>query len=87
MLIGYGRVSTSDQNLDLQIDALKAAGCGEIFTDVSSGAKTEREGLTKALNYIRNGDILVTWKLDRLGRSIQHLISTVQDLEKKWDWI
>jgi len=81
MLIGYGRVSTSDQNLDLQIDALNKEGCDEIFTDVASGAKTEREGLTKSLNYIRKGDILVVWKLDRLGRSIQHLIQTVQDLE------
>jgi len=81
MLIGYARVSTSDQNLDLQTDALKNAGCDEIFTDVASGAKTEREGLSKALNYIRKGDIMVVWKLDRLGRSIQHLIQTVQDLE------
>ena len=83
MLIGYARVSTSDQNLDLQIDALNKEGCDEIFTDVASGAKTEREGLTKALNYARKGDVIVVWKLDRLGRSIQHLIQSVQDLKER----
>src|SRR5918911_244563 len=70
MLIGYARVSTSDQRLDLQQDALRGAGCERIFTDIVSGAKTERLGLTAALDACRAGDILVVWKLDRLGRSL-----------------
>jgi DNA invertase Pin-like site-specific DNA recombinase len=80
MLIGYARVSTSDQRLDLQQDALRAAGCERIFTDTGSGAKTERPGLTAALEASRAGDILVVWKLDRLGRSLTHLVETVQAL-------
>ena len=73
MLIGYARVSISDQRLDLQQDALRRAGCERIFTDIVSGAKTERLGLTAVLDACRAGDILVVWKLDRLGRSLAHL--------------
>jgi DNA invertase Pin-like site-specific DNA recombinase len=77
MLIGYARVSTLDQTLDLQIDALKKAGCEKLYTDTASGAKAEREGLDEALNYAREGDVLVVWRLDRLGRSLRHLIETI----------
>ncbi len=80
MLIGYARVSTPDQNLDLQTDALRAAGCTPLFTDTASGAKTARPGLTAALAACRTGDLLVVWKLDRLGRSLAHLVETVQAL-------
>ncbi len=80
MLIGYARVSTLDQRLDLQQDALRAAGCERIFTDTASGAKTARPGLAAALEACRAGDILVVWKLDRLGRSLVHLVETVQAL-------
>ena len=80
MLIGYARVSTSDQRLDLQQDALRGAGCERIFTDRVSGAKTERLGLTAALDACRAGDILVVWKLDRLGRSLAHLVATIENL-------
>jgi DNA invertase Pin-like site-specific DNA recombinase len=81
--IGYARVSTEDQNLSLQQDALQNTGCEEIFTDVASGSKSQRPGLEKALHYAREGDIIVVWKLDRLGRSIQHLIQTVTLLQEK----
>lgn len=81
MLIGYARVSTGDQTLDLQTDALTTAGCDRIFTDTTSGAKAERPGLAQALEYVRQGDTLVVWRLDRLGRSLQHLIATVTELE------
>ena len=80
MLIGYARVSTSDQRLDLQKDALSAAGCERIFTDTASGAKTQRPGLAEALQFCRPTDTLVVWKLDRLGRSLPHLVETVRDL-------
>jgi DNA invertase Pin-like site-specific DNA recombinase len=76
--VGYARVSTSEQSLDIQKDALKNSGCKKIFTDTISGAKTTRPGLDDALDYIREGDTLVVWKLDRLGRSTQHLIETVK---------
>lgn len=83
MLIGYARVSTHEQNLDLQNDALKAAGCERIFTDTASGAKTDRPGLTAALELCRKEDTFVVWKLDRLGRSLPHLVETVRDLVDK----
>src|ERR687896_1208754 len=83
MLIGYARVSTHDQTLNLQQDALQKAGCSKIFTDTASGARTERKGLEEALNYVRKGDTFVVWRLDRLGRSLPHLISTMTDLEER----
>ena len=83
MNIGYARVSTQDQNLDLQNDALKAAGCEKIYTDKMSGAKTDRPGLDEILGFIRKGDTLVVWKLDRLGRSLKHLIQVMNQLEEK----
>ena len=83
MLIGYARVSTADQTLDLQKDALHQAGCSKIFTDTASGAKAERTGLDEALNYVRAGDTLVVWRLDRLGRSLNHLIETITGLNNR----
>jgi DNA invertase Pin-like site-specific DNA recombinase len=83
MLIGYARVSTHDQTPNLQQDALKKAECSKIFTDTASGAKTERKGLDEALQYVRPGDTLVVWRLDRLGRSLPHLITTMTDLEER----
>src|SRR6266704_1788972 len=80
MLIGYARVSTQDQTLDLQTDALKQAGCEKIFTDMTSGAKSERPGLQDAMNHLRAGDTLVVWRLDRLGRTLKHLIATIAEL-------
>src|SRR4051794_29243271 len=77
LLIGYARASTADQTLNLQHDALTKAGCSKIFTDTGSGANTERKGLDDALSYVRPGDTLVVWRLDRLGRSLQHLIETL----------
>lgn len=79
-LIGYARVSTDNQHIDLQNDSLRSAGCERIFDDVISGSKSERPGLDAALAYLREGDILVVWKLDRLGRSMAHLVNTVQEL-------
>jgi DNA invertase Pin-like site-specific DNA recombinase len=83
MLIGYARVSTSDQTLDLQKDALEKAGCDKIFADTASGAKAERIGLDEAINYVRAGDTLVVWRLDRLGRSLKHLIETITGLNNR----
>src|SRR5919205_1097144 len=83
MLVGYARVSTLDQTLDLPNDALHGAGCERIFTDTISGAKSERPGLDEALRFVRPGDTLVVWRLDRLGRSLQHLIVTVGELAEK----
>jgi len=83
MLIGYARVSTNDQTLDLQKDALTKAGCGKIFTDTVSGSTTERKGLDQALTQLRAGDTLTVWRLDRLGRSLPHLIETITSLEKE----
>ncbi len=80
MRIGYARVSTTDQNLQLQTDALQVAGCDRVFTDMVSGARGERPGLMAALEACRPGDTLVVWKLDRLGRSLSHLVETVRDL-------
>jgi DNA invertase Pin-like site-specific DNA recombinase len=81
--VGYARISTADQSLAPQIDALTAAGCKEIFKDCVSGAKTDRPGLNEALDHLRSGDTLVVWKLDRLGRSMSHLIDTVRDLDQR----
>jgi DNA invertase Pin-like site-specific DNA recombinase len=82
-LIGYARVSKDEQNLDLQIDALKTKGCIKIFTDKLTGTKfDERKQLQEALRYLRPGDTLVVWKLDRLGRSLRHLIDTVTKLQE-----
>ncbi|MCD8499979.1 MAG: recombinase family protein [Gammaproteobacteria bacterium] len=83
MLVGYARVSTEDQHLYMQEDALKTMGCTEIFNDIASGANTARPGLEKALAYLREGDTLVVWKLDRLGRSLSHLIQIIQSLSEK----
>jgi DNA invertase Pin-like site-specific DNA recombinase len=83
MKIGYARISTQGQSLDLQRDALTAAGCEKIFEDVASGAKDARQGLAEAIAYARDGDTLVVWKLDRLGRSLKHLIETVNQLQAK----
>jgi DNA invertase Pin-like site-specific DNA recombinase len=80
MKIGYARISTRDQNLNLQLDALKKAGCERIYQDIASGAKSERPELDKLLAHIRTGDIIVFWKLDRLGRSLRHLVELVGDL-------
>jgi len=82
-LIGYARVSTAEQNLDLQQDALQKAGCERIFTDTASGAKSDRPGLAAALAYLRDGDVLAVWRLDRLGRSLPHLIETIGALEAR----
>jgi len=79
-LIGYARVSTTEQHLHLQQDALEKAGCLKIFTDTISGAKAERKGLAEALNYVRAGDTLVVWRLDRLGRSLKDLIERITQL-------
>lgn len=83
MLVGYARVSTAEQSLDLQLDALRAASCEHLFTDIASGAKAERQGLKEALAYLRSGDTLVVWKLDRLGRSLRHLIEVVTALHER----
>src|SRR3954454_3427918 len=83
MLVGYARVSTTEQTMDLQLDALTKAGCTKIFTDTASGAKAERRGLTEALSYVRSGDSLVVWKLDRLGRSLKDLIARITELQNR----
>jgi DNA invertase Pin-like site-specific DNA recombinase len=82
MLIGYMRVSTGEQSLDLQRDALDRAGCERVYDDVCSGGATERPGLSKALDVARKGDALVVWKLDRIGRSLVHVVGLVGDLQK-----
>jgi DNA invertase Pin-like site-specific DNA recombinase len=83
MLVGYARVSTDDQNLDLQKDALTQAGCERILEDHQNGAKAERPGLKAALDYARAGDTLVVWRLDRLSRSLKDLIEMVTHLESQ----
>ena len=81
--IGYARVSTDGQNLDLQLDALRDAGCTKIFQDVISGSRSDRPELEQALDYLRPGDTFVVWRLDRLGRSVKHLIEVVNDLQER----
>ncbi len=81
MKIGYARVSTMEQNLNLQRDALKAAGCGKIVEDTASGGKAKRDGLDRVQELLRRGDVLVVWRLDRLGRSLKHLIELMAELE------
>ena len=83
MLIGYARISTTDQTLSLQENALKSAGCDKIFHDVASGVADGRLGFAEALAFVRNGDTLVVWKLVRLGRSLRHLIDTVNDISAR----
>lgn len=83
MKIGYARVSTLEQNLDLQLDALDRAGCERIFTDKASGSAEDRAGLSEALDFVRTGDALVVWKLDRFGRSLSHTIELADLLREK----
>ena len=84
MKIGYARVSTDEQNLNLQRDALKKAGCDKIIADKGvSGSSTKRDGLDRTLRQIKNGDVLIVWKLDRLGRSLRHLIELIETLREK----
>lgn len=83
MKIGYARVSTADQHLRMQEDALKQAGCEVIYHDVVSGAKANRPGLETTFDYLREGDILIVWKLDRLARSLKHLIEIFQELKQR----
>jgi len=83
MNIGYARISTFDQTLVLQQDALATANCERIFTDTISGAKSERPGLTEAFDFLRPGDVLVVWKLDRLGRSLKYLIEVITRLNER----
>ena len=83
MLIGYARVSTVEQSLDLQKDALAQAGCQKIYTDKASGCAKDRKGLERAIDHLREGDSLVVWKLDRLGRSLSHLVALVGDLKEQ----
>jgi len=84
-LIGYARVSTDDQNARLQIDALKAAGCVKVFTDKASGSLANRPQLDKMLAHLRPDDVVVVWRLDRLGRSLKNLIALIEDLAEKGD--
>jgi DNA invertase Pin-like site-specific DNA recombinase len=83
MDIGYARVSTHEQTLDLQMDALTAAGCDRVFQDMASGARTARPGLDDALDHAREGDTIVVWRLDRLGRSLKHLIEVVTEMQER----
>lgn len=83
MLVGYSRVSTAEQNSALQDDALRQAGCGKLFHDAASGVKADRPGLSAALDFMRDGDVLVVWRLDRLGRSLADLLESVGQLEKR----
>ena len=84
-LVGYARVSTGEQELRLQLDALLKAGCGKkhIFTDKVSGSKSARPGLDECLSQLKSGDTLIVWRIDRLGRSVRHLIDVVEDLRQR----
>ena len=83
MHIGYARVSTEEQRVDLQMDALKSAGCERIFTDTASGTRDDRPGLREALEFVRPGDTLISWRLDRLGRSVRQLVGLVAELRDR----
>ena len=83
MFVGYARVSLPEQHLALQTDALQRAGCERLYTDTVSGGQAERPGLRTALEVLRTGDTFVVWKLDRLGRSLSHLVETIQDLHQQ----
>lgn len=83
MIIGYARVSTRDQKLNLQVDALKKAGCKKMYKEIASGAKADRPKLSEMMNNFREGDTLIVWKLDRLGRSLKHLVELVAELSEK----
>lgn len=83
MLIGYARVSTLEQNLDMQRDALRVAGCGKIIEDTASGVRMQRNGLEQVRELLRAGDVLVVWRLDRLGRSLKQLIELMAELEEQ----
>ncbi len=83
MFIGYARISTPEQSFDLQIDSLKKTGCEKIFKETVSGAKTERKKLKEAIKYMRKFDTLVVWRLDRLGRSLKHLMELANDLHAR----
>jgi DNA invertase Pin-like site-specific DNA recombinase len=83
MLVGYARVSTDEQNLDLQLDALKLAGCQQLFTDKITGTAKAKEGLSEAIKYLREGDTLVVWKLDRLGRTVKGLVELVEGFQTR----
>ena len=82
-LLGYARVSTTDQHPQLQVDALERAGCYRVFTETASGARTDRPVLAQVLDQLRLGDTLVVWKLDRLGRSLRHLVDTITELAER----
>lgn len=83
MIIGYARVSTQDQNADLQLDALNAAGCEEVFNESLTGKHRDRPILSQCLRTLRAGDVLVVWKLDRLARSLKDLVEIIDDLQKR----
>lgn len=83
MRVGYARISTDDQTLNLQLDSMERAGCERVFRDVMSGAKADRPGLREALEYVRSGDTLVVWRLDRLGRSLSSLIELMNNLRER----
>ena len=87
MKAGYARVSTKEQTVDLQVDALKKAGCTKVYTEIVCGARAERSILGNLLENLRAGDVLVVWKLDRLGRSLKHLIEVVNEIEDTQDWL
>ncbi|MDX2335136.1 MULTISPECIES: recombinase family protein [Brevundimonas] len=83
MLLGYARVSTPDQKLDLQIDALEKAGCERVFSEAASGVRSERTALRDALSHARSGDVFIVWKLDRLGRTVGQLVEFVRNLRER----
>ncbi len=83
MRVGYARVSTKDQSLDLQVDALKKAKCDEVFCEIASGAKIARPILDDLLSRLRQGDVLVIWKLDRLGRNLKHIVTLTNELMER----